>query len=105
MSQSQDFEKTRKIRSIQVITVGFADFLMPLEWKRDMSLSQFLAAAKMLRYGKTDCALPMNWAIEQGIYVDVFIVLTDNDVSIKSVSFLPSCELRKIRLNKIEKFL
>ncbi|KAL3982451.1 TROVE domain family protein [Acanthocheilonema viteae] len=68
-----------------VITLGFADFLMPLEWNRDMGLGQYLTAAKMLRYGKTDCALPMNWAIEQGIFVDVFIVLTDSDISIKSM--------------------
>lgn len=77
-------------RIIQVITLGFANLLMPLEWNRDMGLGQYLTAAKMLGYGKTDCALPMSWAIEQGIYVDVFIVLTDSDISIKSVSSFSS---------------
>lgn len=67
--------------------MAFSDFLMLLEWNRFMSLGEYLAAAKKLRYGKTDCALPMLWAIEHAVYVDVFIVLTDNDVSVKSVSF------------------
>ncbi|VDK84290.1 unnamed protein product [Litomosoides sigmodontis] len=70
---------------IDVIALGFANLLRPLEWNRDMGLGQYLTAAKMLGYGKTDCALPMSWAIEQGIFVDVFIVLTDSDISIKSM--------------------
>jgi 60 kDa SS-A/Ro ribonucleoprotein len=31
------------------------------------------------RHGGTDCALPMLWATEQGIEVDVFAVYTDNE--------------------------
>ncbi|EFO24686.1 hypothetical protein LOAG_03800 [Loa loa] len=70
---------------VNVITLAFSDFLMPLEWNRFMSLGEYLTAAKKLRYGKTDCAQPMCWAIEHAVCVDVFIVLTDNDVSVKSM--------------------
>ncbi|VIO87046.1 Uncharacterized protein BM_BM2162 [Brugia malayi] len=70
---------------VNVIPLAFSDFLMPLEWDRFMSLGEYLTAAKRLKYGKTDCAEPMLWAIEHAIYVDVFIILTDNDVSVKSM--------------------
>lgn len=32
-----------------------------------------------LAFGGTDCALPMLYALEQGIKVDVFTVITDNE--------------------------
>jgi 60 kDa SS-A/Ro ribonucleoprotein len=31
------------------------------------------------RQGSTDCALPMLWALEQGIEADVFAIYTDNE--------------------------
>lgn len=30
-------------------------------------------------WGGTDCSLPMTWAAEQGVDVDTFVVITDND--------------------------
>uniref|UniRef100_A0A915PIU3 TROVE domain-containing protein n=1 Tax=Setaria digitata TaxID=48799 RepID=A0A915PIU3_9BILA len=68
-----------------VIPLAFSDILVPLEWDRFMSLGEYLNAAKKLRYGTTDCAQPMRWAIENEMEVDVFIILTDNDVSVKSM--------------------
>jgi 60 kDa SS-A/Ro ribonucleoprotein len=32
-----------------------------------------------LPFGGTDCALPMVWALEQGVEVETFVVLTDNE--------------------------
>lgn len=32
-----------------------------------------------LPYGSTDCALPMLYALEEGLEVDTFIIMTDND--------------------------
>ncbi|VDK70443.1 unnamed protein product, partial [Onchocerca ochengi] len=68
-----------------VIPLAFSNFLTPLEWDKFMSLGEYLSATKELIYGKTDCGLPMCWAIENAVYVDVFIILTDNDVSVKSI--------------------
>jgi 60 kDa SS-A/Ro ribonucleoprotein len=34
---------------------------------------------QILRIGGTDCALPMIWALEQKIKVDVFVIYTDNE--------------------------
>ncbi|MCP9265650.1 BMA-ROP-1 [Dirofilaria immitis] len=65
--------------------ISFSNFLAPLEWNKCMSLGEYLSATKKLRYDKTDCALPMCWAIENAVRVDVFIILTDNDVSVKSM--------------------
>ncbi|KAM3725518.1 RNA-binding protein [Dirofilaria immitis] len=70
---------------VNVIPLAFSNFLAPLEWNKCMSLGEYLSATKKLRYDKTDCALPMCWAIENAVRVDVFIILTDNDVSVKSM--------------------
>lgn len=43
------------------------------------SLTQAVRKVSGLYFGATDCALPMNWAREQGIEVDTFVVYTDND--------------------------
>lgn len=32
-----------------------------------------------LRWGGTDCALPMIWALKKGIEIDTFVIYTDND--------------------------
>ncbi|OZC10393.1 hypothetical protein X798_02700 [Onchocerca flexuosa] len=78
-----------------VVPLAFSNFLAPLEWDKFMSLGEYLSATKNLIYGKTDCALPMCWAIENAVYVDVFIILTDNDVSVKSMK--PSDAIRWYR--------
>jgi 60 kDa SS-A/Ro ribonucleoprotein len=43
------------------------------------TLSEVLAMTNGLPFGATDCALPMRYALEQGLEVDCFVVLTDNE--------------------------
>ncbi|MEU1983913.1 TROVE domain-containing protein [Nocardia sp. NPDC019395] len=42
-------------------------------------LDAAIHAVSNLPFGGTDCALPMRYALERGIEVDVFVVLTDNE--------------------------
>lgn len=51
-----------------------------------MSLGEYLNTAKRLPYGPTDCTLPIAWALENNLEVDVFIVLTDFETKIGDVS-------------------
>jgi len=46
--------------------------------KRGMTLDQFIQATNA-PYGATDCSLPMLRAMEEGLNVDVFIVMTDSE--------------------------
>jgi 60 kDa SS-A/Ro ribonucleoprotein len=46
-------------------------------------------------FGSTDCSLPMQYALQRKIMVDVFIVLTDNETYFGSIH--PSQALEKYR--------
>jgi 60 kDa SS-A/Ro ribonucleoprotein len=46
--------------------------------RRGMTLDQFIAATNA-PFGATDCSLPMLRATEEGLDVDVFIVMTDSE--------------------------
>jgi hypothetical protein len=46
--------------------------------RRGMTLDQFIAATNA-PFGATDCSLPMLRATEEGLNVDVFIVMTDSE--------------------------
>ena len=38
-----------------------------------------MKATRDLTFGRTDCALPMLYAMEQGLEVDAFVIYTDNE--------------------------
>lgn len=59
--------------------MAFADGLRPLPLNARMSLSEVLARTRNVNFGRTDCALPMLHALDRGLSVDVFVVLTDNE--------------------------
>lgn len=44
-----------------------------------MRLDKAIAEVSDLPFGATDCALPMLYALEEGLDVDTFIVITDNE--------------------------
>ncbi|WPH58446.1 Ro-like RNA binding protein [Streptomyces phage Spelly] len=43
------------------------------------SLAQAMSAMRAVNWGGTDCSLPMTWALENGVEVDTFVVITDNE--------------------------
>lgn len=63
----------------QVTTMAFSNTFTPLALHRRSTLQQTLDAVSNLNFGSTDCALPMLWAAENKIPVDVFTVYTDNE--------------------------
>jgi 60 kDa SS-A/Ro ribonucleoprotein len=54
-------------------------FLTPLAISPRQRLTDAVKAVSNLPFGGTDCALPMLYALEQGIEVDAFFVYTDNE--------------------------
>ena len=63
----------------QTHIVGFGDTLVPLPLSPSMRLDDAVRAVSGLPFGATDCALPMIWARENKIEVDVFAVYTDSE--------------------------
>ncbi|GMR39573.1 hypothetical protein PMAYCL1PPCAC_09768, partial [Pristionchus mayeri] len=59
--------------------VGFSDELVTLPYRSDWTLEQASTHMNTVRFGSTDCALPMEWARKENKEFDVFIVFTDNE--------------------------
>jgi 60 kDa SS-A/Ro ribonucleoprotein len=53
--------------------------MAPLNLSPAMRLDQAVKAVGNLPFGRTDCALPMLYALERGLKVDAFVVLTDSE--------------------------
>ncbi|GMR47678.1 hypothetical protein PMAYCL1PPCAC_17873, partial [Pristionchus mayeri] len=59
--------------------VGFCDDLVKLPFNGDWTLEKVSRHMDTLRFGMTNCALPMEWAKKHKKDFDVFIVFTDNE--------------------------
>jgi 60 kDa SS-A/Ro ribonucleoprotein len=58
---------------------AFADSLRPLPISRRSRLDDALRHTRNVNFGGTDCSLPMRYALQQGLRVDAFVVLTDSE--------------------------
>lgn len=59
-------------------TVAFSHEMVPLTISPRQRLDDVCAVMERVPFGKTDCALPMLWALENGIKADAFIIYTDS---------------------------
>jgi 60 kDa SS-A/Ro ribonucleoprotein len=59
--------------------LGFAHELVPLKISPRQRLDDVVSAISNLPFGRTDCALPMVWALEHKAKVDVFVVYIDSE--------------------------
>ncbi len=62
-----------------VTPMAFADSFRTLPISRRMRLDDALMHTRNQNFGRTDCALPMLYALERKLAVDVFVVYTDNE--------------------------
>ncbi len=58
---------------------AFADRLMPVDISKTDSLESVIKKIDRLPASSTDCSLPVVWALEGKIPVDVFQIITDNE--------------------------
>lgn len=63
----------------KVDVMTFSHKFMPIDIARNDSLDSVMGKLGNLRFGGTDCALPMLHAEEEGLQVDTFIVYTDSE--------------------------
>ncbi len=62
-----------------VTVVGFSHQMVRLGISPRQRLDDAVQAVSGLPFGATDCALPMVWALENGIAADAFVVYTDSE--------------------------
>ena len=75
--------------------VGFTGDLVPLPLSPSMRLDDAVRAVSGLKFGRTDCAQPMLYALERGLSVDAFVVYTDSETWAGSIH--PVQALRQYR--------
>jgi len=59
--------------------VAFSHEMVRLNISPKESLKTAIKAVSELPFGGTDCALPMQWALENGVEADAFVIYTDNE--------------------------
>lgn len=59
--------------------VGFSHVLKPLNFNKTTSLNSVVSTMDVMRFGATDCAQPMLYALDNELEVDAFVILTDNE--------------------------
>lgn len=74
---------------------AFSDGLTPLNLSSRQRLDDAISTVSGLRFGGTDCALPMVYAKEQGLEIDVFSIYTDSETYVGRIH--PSEALKDYR--------
>lgn len=59
--------------------MAFSGRFMPLNVRKNERLKQLVERTQGMPFERTDCALPMLYAIENRLAVETFVVLTDNE--------------------------
>lgn len=64
---------------LDVTPMAFCDRFVPLAIDRSMRLDEVLRRTANMTFGSTDCSLPMQYARQMRVPVDVFVIYTDNE--------------------------
>ena len=75
--------------------MGFSSTFKNLGITPNMRLDDVMAYARGVNFGRTDCAIPMVWALAHKVKVDGFVVITDNETWAGTIH--PSQALRRYR--------
>jgi 60 kDa SS-A/Ro ribonucleoprotein len=59
--------------------MAFTDRFVPIDISPRWRLNQVIEKTSRLPFGRTDCALPMIWALTNKVEVDTFVVYTDSE--------------------------
>jgi len=56
-----------------------ATTLTAVDFDRGRRVTDVVRETSQMQMGGTDCSLPVLWAMEKGLHVDAFVILTDNE--------------------------
>lgn len=63
----------------EYMTCAFAGNFQQFTLTPEMELTQIVEICRRFHFDRTDCSVPIMWALQHGIRVDTFIVYTDNE--------------------------
>lgn len=63
----------------ETIPVAFSDRIVPVDVSPRRRLDDQMRALQGIPFGRTDCAQPMLWALNNNVQADTFLVFTDNE--------------------------
>jgi len=75
--------------------VAFSDRIVPFPMNAGMSLDTVCRLCDKIQMGGTYCDLPMTWALENRVPIDVFMIFTDCETATRSMT--PAAALKKYR--------
>ena len=75
--------------------VAFSDRIVPFPMNRSMTLDTVCRLCDRIPMGGTYCDLPMTWALENRVPIDVFMIFTDCETATRSMT--PAAALKKYR--------
>ena len=79
---------------------GFGHTFVDLGLRPEMTLGEVLAITDSNNFGGTDCSIPMQFALENNIDVDVFTVYTDNQTWAGDVHPFQALKTYREKMNK-----
>ena len=80
--------------------MGFSDTFMKLNITAKDSLTTVVKRTSNLPFRRTDCSLPMQYAMQEGLDVDMFVVLTDNETYAGSIHPFEALKQYRKQFNK-----
>lgn len=63
----------------ECLAMAFCDTFRPFPMTAKTTLASALASSDRMAFGRTDCALPMIYAIKHKLDIDVFVIYTDSE--------------------------
>jgi 60 kDa SS-A/Ro ribonucleoprotein len=61
--------------------MAFSSGFIPAPIHKDMDLASAVNAVRRMPFDRTDCSLPMRWALTKQVEVDTFIIYTDSETN------------------------
>jgi 60 kDa SS-A/Ro ribonucleoprotein len=95
---------TANVEKNHIITV-FSDSLLPVTLSPRQRLDDVIRIISNMFAGGTDCALPMIWALENNLSVDIFIIYTDNETGYGDIHPCQALQEYRQKMNILAKLI
>ena len=113
MSGSNDIMSCAQASAVMAMTIarseknyiinGFERTLVPLNITANTTLDEAFREVSSRNFGATDCAQPMLDALNKNIYVDTFVVITDNETWAGGIHPMQALKAYQNAINKKRK--
>ena len=88
-----------------VVIKAFSEGVKELPLNKNMSMGDVFGRIRNINFGVTACALPMLDALKNNIYVDAFIVITDNETWAGNIHPVQALKQYQNQINKDAKLI